>query len=195
LKVAGFSYFWKTGSMKNLPLKYFFRLAFLVFCGCQSSRPSLLFSAASITANPENLTASTVITPQRSGNAFPVQQAHKTVMNPAEKVLYTANLPQPKQHSVRQNPAPKTKFSQAISAFTKTKKTTLFTRKKIEEELPGHEHENRLSGILVGSGMALLLVSLVLLLAGSSAAGLFAIIGGAIFLIGFVLCMAELLGD
>lgn len=51
-----------------------------------------------------------------------------------------------------------------------------------------------LSGSFVGSGMVLLIAALVMVIIGSGPAGLVAIIGGILFLIGFILSMLALLG-
>ena len=172
--------------MKFPFLKYLLLLFFtsgLLLSGCKSQKPA--FSSTS-PATPATTPASgnNSIKPEASpGNAQPA----KTVGEPAKKLVYDSTkvsfkIKQKTEAETYRNPDDDDdeitiKNSERIEKYRKREK----------------EKGNWLSGGFLASGMILLLTALVLAIVGSGPAGLLAIIGGILFLAGFIFTMVALL--
>ena len=175
--------------MKFPLLKYFFLLfltsAFLL-SACKSSKPAFGNSSANpaTAASPNSNSAKTVPTPTK-------EQPAKTVGEPAQKLVYDSTKV---SFKIKQKTKVET-FKDDDDDDDEITVSKSESTKKHRSHAAEEKMEKWLSGSFLASGMALLLTSVVLVIIGSGPAGLLAIIGGALFLTGFILTLMELLGD
>ena len=172
--------------MKFEFLKHFFFFIFtsvFLLSGCQIQKPAFGNSGAT----SENNTASA----EHSGGkpeAIPAkEQPAKTVAEPAPKMVYDST-------KVSFKIKRKTEVETYKDADDDDDEITVSKSERIEKYRKREKEKgNWLSGGFLAAGMALLLVSLVLVIIGSGPAGLLAIIGGSLFLAGFIFTLVALL--
>ena len=163
--------------------KYFFLLILsfsLLVSACKSQQASFPASSAATSANPPASTAKQ-----------PAPEATKTVPNPAPKLVYDSTKV---SFKIKQKTEVKTykiddnDDDDGEVTIRKTETVQKYRKKKLIDE-------QWFSGGFLAAGLILLATSLVLVIIGTGSAGLIAIIGGGLFLVGFILTMVELLRD
>lgn len=162
----------------------------MLFSGCQSQKPAFNNSSA---PNP-----ATVASPAKNNSTSPgvapapaSEQPAKTLGEPAPKLVYDSTKIsfKIKQKTEVETYKDSDDDDEEIS-ISKSESTEKYRSHEAEEK-----REKWISGGFLASGTILLLVSLALVIFGSGPAGLLAIIGGVLFLTGFILTLVELLGD
>ena len=171
--------------MKFQFLKHVFFLLLtsgFLFFSCKSQKPAFSNSAAATTTNaslPDNNSTKTDAVPAN-------EQPTKTVGIPAQKLVYDSTKI---SFKIKQKTEVETfKDNDDDDEISVSKSERIEKYRKREKE-----KGNWLSGGFLASGMVLLLVSLVLVIIGSGPAGLLAIIGGSLFLAGFIFTLVALL--
>jgi len=157
---------------------YLFLSFSLLVSACRSQQAGFPASSATTPANP----------PVSSGNQ-PPQEPTKTVPKPAPKLVYDSTKI---SFKIKQKTEVET-YKNADDdddevTVRKTETVQKYRKKKIIDD-------KWLSGGFLAAGMLLLATSLVLVIIGTGSAGLIAIIGGSLFLVGFIFTLVELLRD
>ena len=175
--------------MKFQFLKHFLFLLLtsgILFSGCKSQKPAFGNSSA-VTSNN---TPTSGNTSGKTETAPANNQPAKTVGQPTQKLVYDSTKV---SFKIKQ----KTEVETSKDSDDDDDDDEIITSSKTErvEKYRKREKEkgNWLSGGFLAAGMALLLVSLVLVIIGSGPAGLLAIIGGSLFLAGFIFTLVALL--
>ena len=175
--------------MKFPFLKYFFApflTSVLLLSGCKSQHPAFSNSSAAKQANvPATNNGST-----NAGSAPAAEQPAKTVGVPAPKLVYDSTKVsfKIKQKTETETFKNSDDNNDEDDEITVSKSETVEKYRKREKE-----QGNWLSGGFLAAGMILLATALVLAIIGSGPAGLLAIIGGSLFLAGFIFTLVALL--
>src|SRR6478736_959424 len=154
--------------------KYFFLLILsfsLLVSACKSQQASFPASSAATSANPPASTAKK-----------PAPEATKTVPNPAPKLVYDSTKVSFKIKQKTEVKTYKNDDDDGEVTIRKTETVQKYRKKKLIDE-------QWFSGGFLAAGLILLATSLVLVIIGTGSAGLIAIIGGGLFLVGFILTM------
>ena len=165
-------------------LFFFLLTSGLLFSGCKSQKPAFGNNSAATTTNTtpaDNNSGKTGATPANN-------QSTKTVAEPAQKLVYDSTkisfkIKQKTEVETRVDPDDD---DEGIITSSKSERVEKYRKREKEKG-------NWLSGGFLASGMVLLLVALVLAIIGSGPAGLLAIIGGSLFLAGFIFTLVALL--
>ncbi len=172
--------------LTNLHLRFqviCFAFLVLTLAGCQSAKPA--FNQAS---QPAATNASTQPPVTAQPGKPETKPAGKISADSAQILLKAAA--KRAQMQLLNTPVNLDDDDDDEEALTKGSPKPIQTQKYIRRE---KEKGNWLSGGFLASGMALLLVALILALIGSGPAGLLAIIGGALFIAGVIFTMVALL--
>jgi hypothetical protein len=170
---------------KHYLFPFVFSLLYL-FTACQSSKPGFTQTAPTTNSSTPNTNAG------KPAEAVTTQPA-KTVADPTQKLVYDStkvNFKIKEKTKIETRVVPIDDDDEKPGNVTTTEITRITKHKKRESE-----KSEVLSGGFLISGLAVLLAALVLVIIGTGPAGLLAIIGGALFLTGFIFTMVELLTD
>lgn len=155
-----------------------------LFSACKSTEPAFTQTPSSTFSREAN------VGPESPGAVSGTTKPAKTLPESAQKLQPDTTKPQkPVDRSETYTP-----FSDEDEDAEPQKKLSPEEIKTEKIRRREKEKGKWLSGSFVGSGMALLIAALVMVIIGSGPAGLLAIIGGVLFLVGFILSMLALLG-